>query len=92
MARQPIAAQEPLRCPYSICPGSIAPSFISVDHAAQVMDVSHWTIRRRITSGALPARKLPSGGLRIAVADLAAIREPVRPDRSGSLRHHSAAS
>ena len=73
--------------------GGIAPSFISVDHAAQLMDVSHWTIRRWITSGALPARKLPSGGLRIAVADLAAIGESVRPDRSGSLRrHHPAAS
>lgn len=61
--------------------GGIAPSFVSVEHAALLMDCSHWTIRRWITSGALNARKMPSGGLRIAVRDLEAIGEPVRPDR-----------
>lgn len=61
--------------------GGVAPSYVSVEHAAQLMDVSHWTVRRWITSGSLPARKLPSGGLRIAVVDLEQIGELVRPDR-----------
>ena len=46
--------------------GGIAPSYVSVEHAALLMDCSHWTVRRWITSGALNARKMPSGGLRIA--------------------------
>ena len=46
----------------------ITPSYVSVDIAAALMGVSHWTVRRWITAGALPARKLPSGGLRVAVA------------------------
>ncbi len=61
--------------------GGVAPSFISIDHAAQLMDCSHWTIRRWITSGALPGRKMPSGCLRVAVADLERLGEPVRPDK-----------
>lgn len=61
--------------------GGIAPSYVSVEHAAQLMDCSHWTIRRWITSGALPARKMPSGGIRVAVADLERVGEPVRPDK-----------
>ena len=66
--------------------GGITPSYVSVDIAAAPMGVSHWTVRRWITAGALPARKLPSGGLRVAVADLAEVGEPVRPDRSGTHR------
>ena len=50
------------------------------------MGVSDWTVRRWITAGAQPARKLPSGGLRVAVADLEEVGEPVRPDRSGTHR------
>lgn len=61
--------------------GGVAPSYVSVEHAAQLMDVSHWTVRRWITAGSLPAKKLPSGGLRIAVVDLEQIGELVRPDR-----------
>jgi hypothetical protein len=61
--------------------GGITPSYVSVDIAAALMGVSHWTVRRWITADALPARKLPSGGLRVAVADLEAVGEPVRPDR-----------
>lgn len=61
--------------------GGVAPSYLSVEHAALLMDVSHWTIRRWITSGALNAKKMPSGGIRVAVADLEDIGEPVRPDR-----------
>ncbi|WP_018600927.1 helix-turn-helix domain-containing protein [Mycobacterium sp. 155] len=61
--------------------GGIAPSFVSVEHAAQLMDVSHWTVRRWITNGHLAARKMPSGGLRVAVVDLENIGEPVRPDK-----------
>ena len=64
----------------------IAPSYVSVDIAAALMGVSHWTVRRWITAGALPARKLPSGGLRVAVTDLEEVGEPVRPDRSGTHR------
>jgi excisionase family DNA binding protein len=66
--------------------GGITPSYVSVDIAAALMGVSHWTVRRWITSGALPARKLPSGGLRVAVADLEEIGEPVRPDRHATSR------
>ena len=61
--------------------GGITPSYVSVDVAAALMGVSHWTVRRWITAGALPARKLPSGALRVAVADLEDIGQPVRPDR-----------
>lgn len=57
--------------------GGIAPSYVSVDVAAALMGVSHWTVRRWITAGALPARKMPSGCLRVAVADLEAVGEPV---------------
>lgn len=66
--------------------GGITPSYVSVDIAAALMGVSHWTVRRWITSGSLPARKLPSGGLRVAVADLEEIGEPVRPDRHATSR------
>jgi predicted site-specific integrase-resolvase len=45
------------------------------------MGVSHWTVRRWITSGALAARKLPSGGLRVAVADLENVGEQVTPGK-----------
>lgn len=65
----------------SLTVGGVAPSFVSVEHAAQLMDCSHWTVRRWITSGALNARKMPSGGIRVAVSDLEQIGEPVRPDR-----------
>ncbi|WP_135453508.1 helix-turn-helix domain-containing protein [Mycobacterium sp. DL99] len=68
----------------SLTVGGIAPSFLSVEHAAQLMDVSHWTVRRWITNGHLDARKMPSGGLRIAVADLEQIGEQARPDRHGN--------
>lgn len=61
--------------------GGITPSFISVEHAAQLMDVSHWTVRRWITNGHLAARKMPGGGIRVAVVDLEQIGELVRPDR-----------
>lgn len=71
--------------------GGIAPSYVSVDVAATLMGVSHWTIRRWITAGALPARKMPSGCLRVAVADLEAVGEPVRPDKEPRRRRGSAA-
>ncbi|BBY53929.1 excisionase family DNA-binding protein [Mycobacterium koreense] len=58
--------------------GGITPSFVSVDTAAQLMSVSHWTVRRWIDNGHLRARKMPSGCLRIAVADLELVGEPVR--------------
>lgn len=61
--------------------GGVAPSFVSVEHAAQLMDVSHWTVRRWISDAHLAARKMPSGCLRVAVADLERLGEPVRPDR-----------
>lgn len=59
--------------------GGIAPSYISVEHVAQLMDVSHWTVRRWVACGKLAARKMPSGGIRIAVVDLEALGEPVCP-------------
>lgn len=70
--------------------GGITPSYVSVEIAGQLMGVSHWTVRRWITAGALPARKLPSGGLRVAVADLEEVGELVRPDRSGTHRRRPA--
>ena len=70
----------------NLATGGITPGYVSVDIAASLMGVSHWTVRRWITAGALPARKLPSGGLRVAVADLEEVGEPVRPDRSGTHR------
>jgi excisionase family DNA binding protein len=73
----------------NLATGGITPSYVSVDIAATLMGVSHWTVRRWITAGALPARKLPSGGLRVAVADLEEVGEPVRPDRSGTHRRCS---
>ena len=66
--------------------GGITPSYVSVEIAAQLMGVSHWTVRRWITAGALPARKMPSGALRVAVADLEEVGEPVRPDRHATSR------
>jgi hypothetical protein len=74
----------------SLTVGGITPSYVSVAIAGQLMGVSHWTVRRWITAGALPARKLPSGGLRVAVADLEEVGEPVRPDRSGTHRRRPA--
>ncbi len=62
--------------------GGITPSYISVEHAAQLMDASHWTVRRWITSGHLAARKMPGGGIRVAVVDLEQLGELVRPDRA----------
>ena len=64
----------------SLTVGGVAPSFVSVEVAAQLMGVSHWTVRRWISRAALPARKSPSGGLLIAVRDLETVGEPVRPD------------
>lgn len=66
----------------SITVGGVVPSYISISTAARLMSVSPWTVRRWISSGALPARKLPSGGLRVAVADLESVvgghRHPTR--------------
>ncbi|ULP48066.1 helix-turn-helix domain-containing protein [Mycolicibacter virginiensis] len=61
--------------------GGIEPSYVTLEVAAQLMGVSHWTVRRWISAGHLPARKLPSGGLRVAVVDLEAVGEPVAPAR-----------
>lgn len=72
--------------------GGITPSYVSVDIAAALMGVSHWTVRRWITAGALSARKLPSGGLRVAVADLDEIGELVRPDRERGGRRRGPAA
>jgi len=47
----------------SLTVGGIPPSYVSVEHAAQLMDVSHWTVRRWITNGHLNARKMPSGAV-----------------------------
>lgn len=67
--------------PDSLTVGGVTPSFLSVEHDVLLMDCSYWTIRRWITSGQFAARKMPSGGLRIAVADLERIGEPVRPNK-----------
>ncbi len=62
----------------SFC-ADIAPSYISTEHAALLMDVSQWTVRRWISCGRLSARKMPSGCIRIAVFDLETLGEPVYP-------------
>lgn len=59
--------------------GGIAPSYISIEHAALLMDVSQWTVRRWVSCGRLTARKMPSGCIRIAVVDLETLGEPVYP-------------
>jgi hypothetical protein len=61
--------------------GGVAPQRVPVSVAAQLMGVSHWTVRRWINTGALPARKMPSGGLSISVRDLEVLGEPVVPPR-----------
>jgi hypothetical protein len=38
----------------NLATGGITPSYVSVDIAAALMGVSHWTVRRWITAGALP--------------------------------------
>lgn len=53
--------------------GGISPSRVSVAQAAQLMGVSHWTVRRWIAHGDLRARRMPGGSLRIAVTDLAEV-------------------
>lgn len=44
-----------------------------IDGAAAYLGVSERTIRRWITADLLSVRRLPSGGIRIAVADLGAL-------------------
>lgn len=62
--------------------GGTTPSCVKVDFAAALMGPSHWKVRQWITAGVLPARNLPSGGLRIAVTDLEDRRaSAARPQR-----------
>ncbi|WP_425315205.1 helix-turn-helix domain-containing protein [Tsukamurella pseudospumae] len=58
---------------------------VSVSVAAAMLGVSEKTIRRNIDTGALPARKLPSGSLSIRVSDLDQLGELVGP-RTGPRR------
>jgi excisionase family DNA binding protein len=57
----------------------IAAQELGVTQAAQLVGRGERTIRRLIAEGVLPAIRLPSGALRIRVADLDRIGEPVVP-------------
>lgn len=56
---------------------AITPAYTGVAGAAAYMQLGRNTIRRLVTSGALPARRLPSGMIRIRISDLDALGEAV---------------
>lgn len=44
--------------------------WLTADEAAARMRVSHWTIRRWVKDGKLPAQRLPNRELRIHINDI----------------------
>ncbi len=56
---------------------TVAPAFTGIAGAAAYMGMSRNSIRRLIDSKALPATRLPTGSIRIRIAEVDAIGEPV---------------
>lgn len=55
----------------------LKPQFVGIADAATYLGVSVATIRRRIADGSLPGYKVAGSGLRVRVADLEKLVEPV---------------
>lgn len=60
---------------------SIAPTYVSVATAADILSCSTKTIRRKIASGDLPARRIGTRLIRIDAADLADLGHPITTAR-----------
>lgn len=80
---------------FSSSSSSIPPAFISLKDAAARTGYSVFTLREKINSGELPAYRLsgkPGAQMRVKIADLDALLEPVIPptvyaDRMARQRH-----
>lgn len=59
----------------------IAPTYVSIATAADILSCSTKTIRRKIASGELPARRIGTRLIRIDVADLADLGRPLTTAR-----------
>lgn len=53
------------------------PRYITIDEAATHLGVSPLTIRRRISSGDLPAFKMGRRAIRVRIEDVEALLEPI---------------
>lgn len=56
---------------------SIEPTYTGIAGAATYLSMSRSSIRRLIASGRLAATRLPTGSIRIRIADLESLGEPV---------------
>ncbi len=72
MARIPTALQAPTV-------NGVPVQELSVAQAALTRGVGERTMRRWIATGLLPALRLPNGQIRIRLADLDSLGEPVHP-------------
>lgn len=72
MARPPTALVPPII-------DGVAAQEVSVSQAALLVKRGERTIRRYIAQGLLPALRLPNGQIRIRIADLNGVGEPVVP-------------
>lgn len=59
----------------------IAPTYVSIATAADILACSTKTIRRKIASGELPARRIGTRLIRIDAADLAELGRPLTTAR-----------
>jgi len=59
----------------------IAATYVSIATAADILSCSTKTIRRKISSGELPARRIGSRLIRIDAADLANLGRPLTTAR-----------
>lgn len=59
----------------------IAPTYVSIQAAADILSCSTKTIRRKIASGELPARRIGARLIRIDAADLADLGRPLTTAR-----------
>lgn len=61
----------------------IAPTWISIARAAEILSCSTKTVRRKISSGELPARRIGARMIRIDAADLDALGREMTTARRG---------
>lgn len=62
--------------------GSKLPTYVTLEHAAQITEQSIKTIRRRIADGTLPAYRFGGRNIRIRLDDLEAAARPISTART----------
>lgn len=59
----------------------VVASYVTIQGAAEILSCSTKTIRRKIASGELPARRIGARMIRVDAADLAELGRPVTVTR-----------